>query len=220
MNWFKSFVNKDITQSEDAVEPVTVVWIHGANQTHQSFEYLRTYCSFQKEYLINYSSSNRFYQNLNRIVDEVKDIGPVFVVGHSLGGLYALHLTNHVNIVGGVSISTPFKGSSTADWAKYVVPSYPLFRDIGRNSPPVADATKIKLEIPWTQVISTSGSVPYHGGVNDGVVTIESMNGRDDMIKIELPYTHYEIVCNSQVGDILVDEYQKIIAPSRSATNI
>ena len=44
------------------------------------------------------------------------------MIGHSLGGLYALHLTKHVNVAGAVSISTPFAGSWTADWAIFFVP--------------------------------------------------------------------------------------------------
>ena len=43
---------------------------------------------------------------------------------------------------------------------------------------------EIELDIPWTQIVSTSGSVPYHNGPNDGVVTIASMTHRTDMTQI------------------------------------
>ena len=141
--------------------------------------------------MVNYSSMDRFYDNLDMITEQCQNRGPHFVVGHSMGGLYALHLTKYLRVVGGVSISTPFRGSSTADWAKYVVPSYPLFRDIGRKSDPVKKAHEIKLDIPWTQIVSTTGSVPYHNGPNDGVVTLASMTQRTDMEYIEVPHTHY-----------------------------
>ena len=68
---------------------------------------------------------------LSNEVSKVK--GPYFMIGHSLGGLYALHLTKHVDVAGAVSISTPFAGSWTADWARFFVPTYQLFRDVGRK---------------------------------------------------------------------------------------
>jgi pimeloyl-ACP methyl ester carboxylesterase len=189
---------------------ITTVWIHGANSSSQSFEYLREHCGFENEYCVNYSSSSRFYNNLQQIIEETKTLGPVFLVGHSLGGLYGIHLTKYVNVVGGVSISTPFGGSFTADWAKYVVPNYPLFRDIGLRSRPVVEGLEIQLNIPWTQVVSTKGNVPYHGAINDGVVTIDSMTARNDVETIHVPYTHYEVVCNQQVVGIVKDCFYRL----------
>lgn len=206
INYFKTLIRKKDTQLDD----LNVIWLHGANQTSLSFEYLRSKTNFNKEILINYSSMNRFSSNLEDIIDQVQGHGPHFVIGHSLGGLYALHLTQHIRVAGGVSISTPFRGSSTADWAKYVVPSYPLFRDIGRKSIPVKQGDSIQLDIPWTQVVSTSGSVPYHNGPNDGVVTLASMTHRDDMEFINVPHTHYEVMCSDRVAEIILQQYNQL----------
>jgi len=190
---------------------ICVVWIHGANQSPLSFSYLKSKTQFTNNLDISYSSMNRFYHNLSEIIEVVKPLGKVFVVGHSLGGLYGLHLTQHCDVVGGVSLSTPFRGSSTADWAKYIVPSYPLFKDIGRKSAPVVDSYKFKLTIPWTQVISTAGTVPYHNGPNDGVVTVASMEHRSDMEKIHVNHTHYEVVCSPDIADLIVNRYNRVI---------
>ena len=206
INYFKTLIRKKDTQPDD----LNVIWLHGANQTSLSFQYLRSKTNFNKEILINYSSMNRFSSNLEDIIDQVQGHGPHFVIGHSLGGLYALHLTQHIRVAGGVSISTPFRGSSTADWAKYVVPSYPLFRDIGRKSIPVKQGDSIQLDIPWTQVVSTSGSVPYHNGPNDGVVTLASMTHRDDMEFINVPHTHYEVMCSDCVAEIILQQYNQL----------
>ena len=215
LNYFRHFFDSTNTEhpaleETDVVGP-TVVWIHGANQSDLSFAYLRSICGFKREIAINYSSMNRFGENLPRMIGTLADAGPVFVVGHSLGGLYGLHLTEHVNVVAGVSISTPFRGSSAADWAKYIVPNYPLFRDVGRKSLPVVDATNISLEIPWTQIVSTAGSVPYLNGANDGVVTVASMRCRDDMNYVEVPHTHYEVMCSNTVANIILDCYNQAL---------
>jgi pimeloyl-ACP methyl ester carboxylesterase len=158
-NYIKNLFNNNTEYTGEDIEDINVIWLHGANQTSLSFEYLRSKTQFKKEILINYSSMNRFYDNLDMITEQCQNKGPHFVIGHSLGGLYALHLTKYLRVVGGVSISTPFRGSSTADWAKYIVPSYPLFKDIGRKADPIKEANEMKLQIPWTQVVSTSGSV-------------------------------------------------------------
>jgi pimeloyl-ACP methyl ester carboxylesterase len=209
INYFKNLLG--ITNSEKNFQepnnPLNVIWIHGANQSSLSFEYLRSKTQFSKEITINYSSVNRFQDNLKDIVEQVQGNGPHFVIGHSLGGLYALHLTQYIRVAGGVSISTPFRGSSTADWAKYIVPSYQLFRDIGRKADPVVKGNDITLDIPWTQIVSTTGSVPYHNGPNDGVVTLASMKHRPDMEHIEVPHTHYEVVCSQNVADIIFARY-------------
>jgi pimeloyl-ACP methyl ester carboxylesterase len=157
--------------------------------------------------MVNYSSMDRFYDNLDMITEQCQNRGPHFVVGHSMGGLYALHLTKYLRVIGGVSISTPFRGSSTADWAKYIVPSYPLFKDIGRKSDPIKAASEIELDIPWTQIVSTTGSVPYHNGPNDGVVTLASMTNRTDMEYIEVAHTHYETMCSDRVAEIVAERY-------------
>mgnify|MGYP001226314384 CR=1 FL=1 len=205
-NWFGLYATEQIRTTDD---DLNVIWIHGANQTSLSFEYLREKTDFTNEILVNYSSTDKFDYNLDKISEQIKDKGPHFIIGHSMGGLYALHLTQRHRIIGGVSISTPFAGSWTADWAKYIVPSYPLFKDVGRRSIPIRTCMNIELTIPWTQIITTHGMVPYHGGPNDGVVTIESMRARNDMTQIEVPHTHYETMVSSRVAEILQSCYAR-----------
>jgi pimeloyl-ACP methyl ester carboxylesterase len=192
-------------------EALSVVWIHGANQSGLSFQYLRSLTRFKNELVVEYDTANKFYNNLEMLSDEIKKFrGPYFIVGHSLGGLYALHLTQHVEIAGAVSISTPFAGSWTADWARFFVPTYQLFREVGRRSIPIRESQGIKLKVDWTQIVSTKGNVPYHGGQNDGVCTIKSMKSRKDMELIEVPHTHFEVMCSDLVAEIILERYLKI----------
>jgi len=211
LNYIKNLFGNNTEYKGQDIEDINVIWLHGANQTSLSFKYLQTKTQFSKEIMINYSSMDKFYDNLDMITEQCQNKGPHFVIGHSMGGLYALHLTKYIRVVGGVSISTPFRGSSTADWAKYVVPSYPLFRDIGRKSDPIKKANEIELDIPWTQIVSTTGSVPYHNGPNDGVVTLASMTQRTDMEYIEVAHTHYETMCSDAVAEIVSSCYSRAL---------
>ena len=189
-----------------------VIWLHGANQSGLSFQYLRSLTCFKNELVVEYNTSHKFKDNLEMLSNEVSKVkGPYFMIGHSLGGLYALHLTKHVDVAGAVSISTPFAGSWTADWARFFVPTYQLFRDVGRRAIPIKEAQDIKLEVDWTQIVSTKGNVPYHGGKNDGVCTIKSMKSRKDMELIEVPHTHFEVMCSDLVVKIILDRYKRVI---------
>ena len=214
-NYIKNLFGSNTEYKGQDIKDINVIWLHGANQTSLSFKYLQTKTQFSKEIMVNYSSMDRFYDNLDMITEQCQNRGPHFVVGHSMGGLYALHLTKYLRVVGGISISTPFRGSSTADWAKYVVPSYPLFRDIGRKSDPIKKAHEIELDIPWTQIVSTTGSVPYHNGPNDGVVTLASMTHRTDTELVEVAHTHYETMCSDQVAEIVAERYSRALTTVR-----
>ena len=209
LNYLKNIFSKPLVEEKHTTNDINVIWLHGANQTSLSFKYLQTRTQFSNEILPNYSSMNRFEDNIEMIAEAVQGKGPHFVIGHSMGGLYALHLTQYVRVLGGVSISTPFRGSSTADWAKYIVPSYPLFKDIGRKGDPIKQANNIELDIPWTQIVTTAGSVPYHNGPNDGVCTIASMSHRTDMTHVELAHTHYETMVSDRVAEIIQSCYDR-----------
>ena len=202
-------------------EDLAVIWIHGANQSGLSFQYLRSLTRFKNELVVEYDTSDKFFDNLEMLSNKINQVrGPYFVIGHSLGGLYALHLTKHVEIVGAVSISTPFAGSWTADWARFFVPTYQLFRDVGRRSIPIKESQNIKLTVDWTQIVSTKGNVPYHGGQNDGVCTIKSMKSRKDMELIEVPHTHFEVMCSDLVVEIILGRYEKVVGRIKTVNAI
>ena len=221
-----SLIKKWLTPSKNDSDgtcsnSMSVIWIHGANQSGLSFQYLRSLTRFKNELVVEYDTSHKFKDNLKMLANEIIQVkGPYFIIGHSLGGLYALHLTKHLDIAAGVTISTPFAGSWTADWARFFVPTYQLFRDVGRRSIPIKDSQDIKLKVGWTQIVSTKGDVPYHGGQNDGVCTIKSMKSRKDMELIEVPHTHFEVLCSDLVVKIILDRYKKVINRKKNTNTI
>lgn len=191
-----------------------LVLIHGANQSSKCFNYIieRLSINFTQITLIDYNSQNGFFENLNKMIQSLRNTGPMMIVGHSLGGIYALHLTQYCDVKGVVTLSTPFGGSKSADWAKYVIPYYQLFRDVGRRSKPILDGHDIKIDIPWIQVVTMSGSVPYLEGPNDGVVTFASMRYRENhMTCIDSESNHYDIMCNPQAVEIIEDLYNDLL---------
>lgn len=179
---------------------ITLVYIHGANASGDSFNYIREHLNYATEIVIEYNSKDGFDNNLKTMKTALKDVNDIFFICHSLGGMYALHLSNILpgQVKGAVTISTPYGGAEVADYVKYFLPFSRLLKDIGPHSTPFKSAERIKNTLPWTNIVTTEGSSPWILSKNDGVVTVRSMKHRKDMEFVEFPANHYEIVVMPQ----------------------
>jgi len=104
----------------------SIVLIHGAHQSNTTFEFVRHALPGFRYINIDWQSGAGFENNLSEMIEAVTTAGPVYLVGHSMGGIYAAHLAEHVECIGGATLSAPWGGSKAADWVRYMVPSYPL----------------------------------------------------------------------------------------------
>ena len=186
---------------------MTIVYIHGANSTGESFNYIRQHLGQQDEVLIEYDSRDGFDCNLKGMKRIVEDVSDVQFICHSLGGIYALHLADAFpkHVRGAVTISTPYGGAESADYAKYFLPFTQLLKDIGPNSYPIRSANSIKVQHPWMQIVTTKGDSPWIFEPNDGVVTLKSMRHRKDVMHIDLHTNHYEVVMSPRTVGIIQD---------------
>lgn len=190
-----------------------LVYIHGANATSDSFNYLREHVHGHEDLVINYDSRNGFQKNLADMMYQLSSYHSIFFICHSLGGVYALHLANAIpnQVIGAVTLSTPYGGAEVADVAKYFLPYSRLLKDIGPNSWAMRQANKIDVHHPWTNVVTVRGDSPWVLGHNDGVVTINSQRHHaKDMELIEVEYNHYEVVLNEQVVEIIKERIKKV----------
>jgi len=181
-----------------------LIYIHGANASSVSFNYIRSHLNYD-DYLIDYDSHHGFNNNLKRIITELEQFDNMFLIGHSLGGVYALHVADILSskVKGAVTLSTPYGGSEVADFVKYLVPCSRLLRDIGPNSEPIKSAKQIKIKHPWCNVVTTTGDSPWIPLKNDGVVTLASMRARSDMDFIDINTNHYEVVLATDTVKII-----------------
>lgn len=189
-----------------------LVYIHGASATSESFNYIRKHIHGQ-ELLINYDSRNGFEKNLENMKELLSAQKDMFFIAHSLGGIYALHLADAFSeqVLGGVTLSTPYGGAEVADVAKYFLPYSRLLKDIGPTSWAMKHARTVSISQPWTNIVTTQGSAPWIPAPNDGVVTIASQKKREDIMElVELDCNHYEVVLNDQVIDIINKRLKKI----------
>jgi hypothetical protein len=82
-------------------------------------------------------------------------------------------------------------------------------RDIGPSSWAMRQADKIKIQHPWTNIVTVKGQSPFMHEPNDGVVTIASQKHHDDMELVEVEYNHYEVVLSDAVIDIIKKRIKK-----------
>jgi len=191
-----------------------LVYIHGASASSESFNYIREHVG-ETDLVINYDSRNGFEKNLADMMYQLEKHSEIFFICHSLGGIYALHLANAMpdQVLGAVTLSTPYGGAEVADVAKFFMPFSRLLKDIGPNSWAMRQADKISIKHPWCNIVTTKGNSPWILQANDGVVTVSSQqhHGRD-MELIELHQNHYEVVLNKHVIQVIKDKIKKIHA--------
>ena len=189
---------------------MNLVYIHGANATSESFNYIKSKLGTGLD--INYDSRNGFENNLKDMQSTLDGQTDLVFVAHSLGGIYSLHLANSMpsSVKGAVTLSTPYGGAEVADYAQYFLPFSRLMRDIGPSSWVMKQASKIKIQHPWTNIVTVKGQSAFMHEPNDGVVTIASQKHHEDMELVEVDYNHYEVVLAEPVIKIIKERIKKI----------
>ena len=188
---------------------MNLVYIHGANATSESFNYIRSKLGSGID--LNYDSRNGFENNLADMLTKLINVKDIAFISHSLGGIYALHISHAIpdQILGAVTLSTPYGGAEVADYAQYFLPFSRLMRDIGPSSWAMKQAKKIKIQHPWTNIVTVKGQSPFILAANDGVVTIASQKHHEDMELVLVDYNHYEVVLADPVIDIIQERVKQ-----------
>jgi pimeloyl-ACP methyl ester carboxylesterase len=188
---------------------MTLVYIHGASATSESFNYIRS--KLGKGIDVEYDSRNGFENNLQDMLEQLKNVKDISFVAHSLGGIYSLHIANSIpeQVLGAVTLSTPYGGAEVAEFAKFFLPFSRLMRDIGPSSWAMKQADRIKIQHPWTNIVTVKGQSPFLVEHNDGVVTIASQKYHKDMELVEVDYNHYEVVLSDHVVGLIKERVKK-----------
>lgn len=187
------------------------LYIHGANATSKSFTYIKEHVR-GSSIDIEYNCSLGFEHNLKTMYNHIKNTKNIFIIAHSMGGIYALQLANMLpeNIIGAVTISTPYGGASVAELAKWLFPFYKLIHDIVPDSKVIKATNALPVIHPWTQIVTVAGHVPWIVAPNDGIVSIPSMKIRTDMQIVELHLNHYEVMVSPETVRVIKNKIKEV----------
>ena len=168
-----------------------ILYIHGANSTARSFNYMKDKLPQHEQVFFEYSTSLRVVDNIARAQALCDEENPHAIIGHSLGGIIACHLTTQAMRV---ALASPFGGSLTANFFPMMSQ---LMRDVATTSPVVSYFRRHPIEGP-TMIIVAYG---LDGRGFDGVLSSTSqmrINGK----RVEFHHydlNHYEVMVDPEI---------------------
>jgi pimeloyl-ACP methyl ester carboxylesterase len=186
---------------------MNLVYIHGHGASTKCFNFIRKRLGHSKEVFLGYNSNDGFANNYAAMLERLKNVEKMFFIAHSIGGIYALHLAHALEkkVLGAVTLSTPYGGSTEAGFMQFFSVFHPILRDVHPYSGPISSGNNLPILHPWTAVVTTAGHYPFTIEPNDGVVTLKSMRHRKDLRVIEFHMNHYQVLRSEQTVDIIND---------------
>jgi pimeloyl-ACP methyl ester carboxylesterase len=184
-----------------------IVWyVHGANSTPQSFNFIRSELPRHESLDLSYGPTESVMKVVDRIVALAQDetsIRPIYLVGHSLGGVIAMAVAQRCNRVQRLAtIASPFGGSKVASLMRWLTPC-PLFDDIHPASPLMCAVRRAPPIQRCLSIVTTSGGTPLIPEANDGVVSVDSQVALRGPHYINVPVNHFEALLSTEVVDLL-----------------
>ncbi len=201
-----------------------ILYIHGANASELSFEFIRQQLPTHTGLCANYSVDTPIAENIQNIQKLCLDnfgSDPFSIIAHSMGGLIALTLINNkkLNIEKLLTLATPFNGHRFAEFLKWVFPTYRLYDDISPSCDFIKEIQRMRFNIPIQSIVSLSGYNPVFRQPNDGVVTLESQLALRDTEFFEIDLCHFEILLSktvvNKIEDFLFTNNSSVIVKKR-----
>lgn len=168
-----------------------VVWyIHGANNTDVSFNWLIAGLPDHDARTITYSIDKPIWEEVERLAMTMNGSNG-YIVGHSLGGLIAVAISHIIQTKGVVTLASPFGGSEMAGILSWITPSE-LFKSVSPKGSFI-QSMKSPLRTEVLSLVARSRSRLYRRP-NDGMVTMDSQMAITGPKYIVLNTTHSEIL--------------------------
>lgn len=171
-----------------------ILYIHGANATPQSFNYIKTQLPRHDVVDVTYSA----HDPLEDLIDHaaVSFAEPTHIVAHSLGGIIAVALSQRFTskVLSVSTLATPFGGSEAATRASILLPFDTFLKNIHVMNPTLREIIHTGPAVPTMNVITTAGSNAFETRPNDGVVTIDSQVAFTGNIQYKVNLNHFEVL--------------------------
>jgi pimeloyl-ACP methyl ester carboxylesterase len=170
-----------------------ILAIHGAWSSSISFNYLRSKTKFKNWHFVDYNHQHDDWDSiLGKSISALRE--PFIVIGHSLGGMVALHMSQDTNCKGIITLASPLAGLDLNLIQMYLSRSS-LISVVGKNSRQVREMQELRYEhIPVLHLIASRGYNPFIYEDNDGVLPLKVQTGWSCGEVCEISANHYEIL--------------------------
>lgn len=179
-----------------------LVFIHGANGSAQCWNYIESNLPHFKKSFIEYDSEKKFETNLKKMISNMSTKRNTFIIGHSMGGIYAYYLKHELpkSVSGAVTIATPYGGSAISTSLNTLFPMFcTLWSDSGVHSDVIKKMTELPVPNNWHQIVCTTNRTMIPLEPNDGLITKKSQTKIPGINYIEVDDTHYEVLQSKKV---------------------
>ena len=186
----------------------TIWYVHGANSTPKSFNYIRDQLPRHVPVDIVYAHNEPLFRVVDRLVARVATLegtAPISVIGHSLGGVVALALAQRSSRVEKVAtIAAPFGGSNVAALMRWLTPCQ-LFEDIHPSASVISAVSRAAPVRNCLSIVTTAGGTTLMPEENDGVVSVSSQTSIKGPLYYKTACNHFECLLSDEVVDLLKD---------------
>lgn len=197
-----------------------IVFVHGSGQSHLSYNFLQLWLPEHNELCLEYSTQedpNTIVKRFKFLTDQKFDGEPIHIISHSYGCLLSsLFADEYKNVESFIALSSPWAGSRAAKWLSLVFRESGLFATTKPGSELLTSISKLKLEFPISNIVSTgtkssANSLAGMGNTpNDGLLTLETQravpSGFVNCETIDLEVSHNELLMSMDVVDLIKEK--------------
>lgn len=184
---------------------MNILYIHGANSTKRSFNWLRSALPFEHEaHFFEYDTHQPAFENIQLCQVMVDKVKPDVIIGHSLGGIMTAFMETKAKKV---TIAAPFGGSAIANW----LPMYSqLMRDVATTSHIIRGVRNMKVKKKHFLAIVANG---LDGAGFDGVISHTSQTALEEPDYRIYNLNHFEVLVDEEV----VRDIAAFVCPNASS---
>jgi pimeloyl-ACP methyl ester carboxylesterase len=171
-----------------------VLYIHGANSTPLSFNFIKAKLPHHHGYDVAYDANDHLEDLIE--LAEANLVEPSHIISHSLGGIIGVALSQRCpgKVLSVSTLATPFGGSEAATRASVLLPFSTFLKNIHVMNPTLREIIQKGSKVPTMNIITTHGSNAFESRPNDGVVTIDSQREFKGTLRHEIGLNHFEVL--------------------------